>query len=76
MSPAFSSLWRTAARTIADAAEYISEKILLSYALHGFGSYRIDLRKQKQRSICGLVKGNAEARMGFLFSRFSGMSSI
>jgi RimJ/RimL family protein N-acetyltransferase len=44
-------------RTTADAAEYISEKILPSYALHGFGFYRVDLRESKTAiGICGLVK--------------------
>jgi RimJ/RimL family protein N-acetyltransferase len=44
-------------RTRADAAVYLSEKILLSYARYGFGFYRVDLKDSGTAiGICGLVK--------------------
>ncbi len=44
-------------RTKADAAAYLSEKILPSYARYGFGFYRVDLKDSGTAiGICGLVK--------------------
>lgn len=44
-------------RTKADAAAYLSEKILPSYARDGFGFYRVDLKDSGTAiGICGLVK--------------------
>ena len=44
-------------RTRADAAVYLSEKILPSYARYGFGFYRVDLKDSGTAiGICGLVK--------------------
>jgi RimJ/RimL family protein N-acetyltransferase len=44
-------------RTTADAAEYLSKKILPSYARHGFGFYRVELKASLIAiGICGLVK--------------------
>jgi RimJ/RimL family protein N-acetyltransferase len=63
-------------RTTADAAGYISEKILPSYALHRFGFCRIDLRESKTAiGICGLVKREMleAVDVGFsILKRFSG----
>src|SRR5450432_3209003 len=55
-------------RTSADAAEYISQKIIPSYARFGFGFYRVDLKKSKTAiGICGLVKRDTleEVDIGF-----------
>jgi RimJ/RimL family protein N-acetyltransferase len=44
-------------RKRADAAAYIAEKILPSYANFGFGFYRVDLKETSSAiGICGLVK--------------------
>jgi RimJ/RimL family protein N-acetyltransferase len=61
-------------RTTADAAEYISQKIIPSYARFGFGSYRVDLKESETAiGICGLVKREAldEVDIGFaILQRF------
>ncbi|MEO8439449.1 MAG: GNAT family N-acetyltransferase [Spartobacteria bacterium] len=44
-------------RQCSDAAAYISEKILPSYANYGFGFYRVDLKESALPiGICGLAK--------------------
>ncbi len=44
-------------RTEADAARYLSEKILPTYELFGFGFYRVTLKESEMAiGICGLVK--------------------
>jgi RimJ/RimL family protein N-acetyltransferase len=44
-------------RTRADAAAFLSERILPSYQRHGFGFYRVDLKDSETAiGICGLVK--------------------
>lgn len=46
-----------ALRTEADAARYLSEKILPNYERYGFGFYRVTLKEsQCAIGICGLVK--------------------
>jgi RimJ/RimL family protein N-acetyltransferase len=63
-------------RTTADAAAYISEKILPSYARFGFGFYRVDLKESETGiGICGLVKRDtlADVDVGFsILQRFCG----
>jgi RimJ/RimL family protein N-acetyltransferase len=63
-------------RTTADAAEYISQKIIPSYARFGFGFYRVDLKESKTAiGICGLVKRGTleEVDIGFsVLQRFCG----
>ncbi len=63
-------------RTSADAAEYISQKIIPSYARFGFGLYRVDLKESKTAiGICGLVKRDTleEVDIGFsILQRFCG----
>lgn len=63
-------------RTTADAADYISEKILPSYARLGFGFYRVDLKEAETAiGICGLVKRDTleEVDVGFaILERFCG----
>jgi len=67
-------------RTTADAAQYISEKILPSYVLYGFGFYRINLRESKTAiGICGLVKRETleGVDVGFsILKRFGGNGYI
>ncbi|MEO7166756.1 MAG: GNAT family N-acetyltransferase [Spartobacteria bacterium] len=64
-------------RTPADAAGYITEKILPSYARFGFGFYRVELKEAGTPiGICGLVKRETlpEVDVGFaLLARFCGM---
>ncbi len=44
-------------RTLREAAAYITEKILPSYALHGFGFYIVELKESGLPiGMCGLVK--------------------
>lgn len=47
-------------RTAADATAYMREKMLPSYAKHGFGFYAVELKDSQTRvGICGLVKRDA-----------------
>jgi RimJ/RimL family protein N-acetyltransferase len=61
-------------RTTADAAEYIAQKIIPSYARFGFGFYRVDLKESETAiGICGLVKRDTleEVDVGFsILERF------
>ncbi len=63
-------------RTATDAAGYIEEKILPSYARFGFGFYRVDLKDSATPiGISGLVKREtlADVDVGFaLLARFCG----
>lgn len=63
-------------RTTADAAAYISEKILPSYTRFGFGFYLLNLKESETAiGICGLVKrDNLEnVDVGFsILQRFCG----
>lgn len=44
-------------RTLEQAREYLSSGPIESYRAHGFGLYRVDLRKSGERvGICGLLK--------------------
>ncbi len=44
-------------RTTGDAAKYLAEKILPSYARFGFGFYRVDLKvTETPLGICGLIQ--------------------
>ena len=47
-------------RTVADAANYIAEKITPSYEKHGFGFYIIELKDSGMPvGMCGLIKRDA-----------------
>ena len=63
-------------RTPADAAAYISEKLLPSYGRFGFGFYRVELKASATAlGICGLVKRDdlEDVDVGFAISeRFCG----
>ncbi|MGH8093825.1 MAG: GNAT family N-acetyltransferase [Chthoniobacterales bacterium] len=63
-------------RTTADAASYISERMLPGYARCGFGFYRVDLKESGIAiGICGLVKRETLewADIGFaILKRFRG----
>ncbi len=63
-------------RTTADAANYLREKILPSYAQFGFGFYRLELRESGTPiGICGLIKRETldSVDLGYsVIERFSG----
>ena len=63
-------------RTEADAARYLSEKILPAYERLGYGFYRVNLKEsQAAIGICGLVKRDTldDADIGFaILQRFCG----
>ncbi len=63
-------------RTLREAATYISDKILPSYAQHGFGFYIVELRENAVPvGICGLIKRDTldDVDIGFsIFERFWG----
>lgn len=63
-------------RTAADAAAYLTEKILSSYAKFGFGFYRVELKGSATPiGICGLAKRETleDADVGFsILARFGG----
>lgn len=63
-------------RTTADAASYLSDKIIPSYAKIGFGFYRVELKEAGQPiGICGLAKRDTleEVDIGFaILERNSG----
>ncbi|HEV2802326.1 MAG TPA: GNAT family N-acetyltransferase [Pyrinomonadaceae bacterium] len=65
-------------RTLADAARYIAEGPVASYARHGFGLWLVELKDAGQRTpagICGLVKRDTlpDADIGYAFlPRFCG----
>lgn len=57
-------------RSTADAVTYIEEKILTSYARHGFGFYIVALKSSGALiGICGLIKREtlADVDIGFAF---------
>ena len=63
-------------RTTADAAKYLQEKIVPSYAQFGFGFYRLELRESgRPIGICGLIKRETldSVDLGYsVLERFSG----
>jgi RimJ/RimL family protein N-acetyltransferase len=63
-------------RTTADAAAFLSEKMLPSYSRYGFGFYRVELKNLGTPiGICGLIKRDAldEVDIGFAtLERYSG----
>jgi RimJ/RimL family protein N-acetyltransferase len=63
-------------RTVADAAKFIEEKFLPSYAEHGFGFYAVELKETGTPvGMCGLIKRDMleDVDIGFsIFERFWG----
>jgi RimJ/RimL family protein N-acetyltransferase len=58
------------ARTIDEAADYITSKVLPSYEQHGFGFYRVELRADGTPvGICGLIQRETleDVDIGFAF---------
>ena len=63
-------------RTVADARNFIRDRLMPSYETHGFGFYLTELRKDHtQLGICGLIKRDTldDVDLGFaLFERYWG----
>lgn len=61
-------------RTLADARNFICDRLIPSYEAHGFGFYLTELREdQAQLGICGLIKRDTldDVDLGFaLFERY------
>lgn len=56
-------------RSIADATQYINDRLIASYQKHGYGLYLVELKNGKPIGMCGLVNrpSLADVDIGFAF---------